>query len=122
MSPGGSGREPAGPSQAPTPSASREGSPMTEPGAVLVGAILGIPAVSAVLLAILPDDRTTARLNVLAAALTLAAAIGLLVERPAPGAFLIVDDLNIVFIVLSTFIGFTTSVFSGTYIAHELEV
>ena len=95
---------------------------MTEPGAVLVGAILGIPAVSAVLLAILPDDRTTARLNVLAAALTLAAAIGLLVERPAPGAFLIVDDLNIVFIVLSTFIGFTTSVFSGTYIAHELEV
>jgi hydrogenase-4 component F len=95
---------------------------MTEPGAVLVGAILGIPAVSAVLLAILPDDRTTARLNVLGTALTLAAAVGLLVERPAPGAFLIVDDLNIVFIVLSTFVGFTTSVFSGSYIAHELEV
>ena len=32
------------------------------------------------------------------------------------------DDLNIVFIVLSTFVGFTTSVFSGSYIAHELEV
>jgi hydrogenase-4 component F len=95
---------------------------MTEPGAVLVGAILGIPAVSAVLLAILPDDRTTARLNVLGTALTLAAAVGLLVERPAPGAYLIVDDLNIVFIVLSTFVGFTTSVFSGSYIAHELEV
>jgi hydrogenase-4 component F len=95
---------------------------MTEPGAALVGAILGIPAVSAVLLAILPDDRTTARLNVLGTALTLAAAVGLLVARPAPGAFLIVDDLNIVFIVLSTFVGFTTSVFSGSYIAHELEV
>ncbi len=95
---------------------------MSAPGAVLVGAILGIPAVSAVLLAILPDDRTTARLNVLGTALTLAAAVGLLVERPAPGAFLIVDDLNIVFIVLSTFVGFTTSVFSGSYIAHELEV
>jgi hydrogenase-4 component F len=95
---------------------------MTEPGAALVGAILGIPAVSAVLLAILPDDRTTARLNVLGTALTLAAAVGLLVERPAPGAFLIVDDLNIVFILLSTFVGFTTSVFSGSYIAHELEV
>src|SRR5207344_2912430 len=68
------------------------------------------------------DDRTTARLNVLGTALTLAAAVGLLVERPAPGPFLIVDDLNIVFIVLSTFVGFTTSVFSGSYIAHELEV
>ena len=32
------------------------------------------------------------------------------------------DDLNIVFIVLSTFVGFTTSVFSASYIAHELEV
>ena len=95
---------------------------MTEPGTVLVGVILVIPAVSAVLLAILPDDRTTARLNVLGTALTLAAAVGLLVERPAPGPFLIVDDLNIVFIVLSTFVGFTTSVFSGSYIAHELEV
>jgi hydrogenase-4 component F len=95
---------------------------MTEPGAVLVGVILGIPAVSAVLLAILPDDRTTARLNVLGTALTLVAAVGLFVERPAPGPFLIVDDLNIVFIVLSTFVGFTTSVFSASYIAHELEV
>jgi hydrogenase-4 component F len=89
---------------------------------VLVGVILLVPAVSAALLAILPDDRTTARLNVLGTALTLAAAVGLLVERPTPGPFLIVDDLNIVFVVLSTFVGFTTSVFSGSYIAHELEV
>jgi hydrogenase-4 component F len=95
---------------------------VTEPGTVLVGAILVVPAVSAALLAILPDDRTTARLNVLGTALTLAAAVGLLVERPTPGPFLIVDDLNIVFIVLSTFVGFTTSVFSASYIAHELEV
>ena len=40
----------------------------------------------------------------------------------APGLFLIVDDVNIVFIVLSTFVGFTTSVFSASYIAHELEI
>ena len=45
----------------------------------------------------------------------------LFVERPAPGAYLLVDDLNIVFIVLTTFVGFTTSVFSASYIAHELE-
>src|SRR5665811_2345113 len=34
---------------------------------------------------------------------------------------LLVDDLNIVFIVLNTFVGFTTSIFSASYIGHELE-
>ena len=87
----------------------------------MVGAILVIPALSAALLAFLPDDRTSARLNSFASLLTLACALVLLIERPSPGAFLIVDDLNVVFIVLSTLVGFTTSVFSGTYIAHELE-
>src|SRR5712691_7943657 len=95
---------------------------MIEPGSFFVAAVLVIPAVSAALLALLPDDRTTARLNVLAAFLTFTCAAVLFVERPAPGAYLIVDDLNVVFIVLSTFVGFTTSVFSGSYIAHELEI
>jgi hydrogenase-4 component F len=95
---------------------------MTEAGDYLVRAILLIPAVAAGLLALLPDDRTTARMNVLAALLTFGAAVGLFAARPAPGPFLIVDDLNVAFIVLSTFVGFTTSVFSGSYIAHELEV
>ena len=43
-------------------------------------------------------------------------------ERPAPGSYLLVDDLNIVFIVLTTFVAFTTSVFSASYIGHELEI
>jgi hydrogenase-4 component F len=94
---------------------------MTELGAFIVGAILIIPMVSAALLALLPDDRTTARLNALAAFLTFVSAIVLFIARPSPGRYLIVDDLNVVFIVLSTFVGFTTSVFSGSYIAHELE-
>ena len=34
---------------------------------------------------------------------------------------MLVDDLNNVFIVLTTFVGFTTSVFSASYIEHELE-
>ena len=38
-----------------------------------------------------------------------------------PDAYFLVDDLNIVFIVLNTFVGFTTSVFSASYIGHELE-
>ena len=43
------------------------------------------------------------------------------IERPQPGPYVLVDDLNIVFIVLNTFVGFTTSIFSASYIAHELE-
>ena len=94
---------------------------MSGHGSYFVAAVLIIPAVSAALLALLPDDRTTARLNVLATFATFACAATLFVERPASGRYLIVDDLNVVFIVLSTFVGFTTSVFSGSYIAHELE-
>jgi len=94
---------------------------LTEPGSFFVGAVLVIPVVSAACLALLPDDRTAARLNALATFLTFLSAAVLFVERPSPGRYLIVDDLNVVFIVLSTFVGFTTSVFSGSYIAHELE-
>jgi len=96
---------------------------MITPAFDVLSAILLIPVVSAVLLALLPGYWLAARLNVLATLLTLAAALWLLAfERPPPGQYLFVDDLNIVFIVLSTFIGFTTSVFSATYIAHELEI
>ena len=85
-------------------------------------AVLVIPAVAAALLAALPGYRITARFNVLATLLTLLAALSLFVERPPAGPYLIVDDLNIVFIVLTTFVAFTTSVFSATYIGHELEI
>jgi hydrogenase-4 component F len=85
-------------------------------------AVLVIPAVAAAMLAALPGYRITARLNVLATLLTLLAALSLFIERPPAGPYLIVDDLNIVFIVLTTFIAFTTSVFSATYIGHELEI
>ena len=37
----------------------------------------------------------------------------LFATRPEPGRYLLVDDLNVVFIVLNTFVGFTTSVFSA---------
>ena len=95
---------------------------MSAAGSLFVAAVLVIPALAAALLAALPDDRTSARLNALASFLTFLCAAALLGERPLPGPFLIVDDLNVVFIVLSTFVGFTTSVFSASYIAHELEI
>ena len=84
-------------------------------------AVLVIPMLAAALLAVLPGYRLGARLNVLAALLTFLTALSLAFDRPQPGSYLLVDDLNNVFIVLTTFVGFTTSVFSATYIAHELE-
>jgi hydrogenase-4 component F len=84
--------------------------------------VLFVPALAAALLAVLPDYRLTARLNVAATILTLVCALSLFFSRPQPGSYLLVDDLNGTFIVLTTFIGFTTSVFSASYIGHELEI
>src|SRR5690242_21430052 len=53
--------------------------------------------------------------------LTLICALSLFFSRPQPGPYLLIDDLNGTFIVLTTFVGFTTSVFSASYIGHELE-
>jgi hydrogenase-4 component F len=83
-------------------------------------AVLAVPAVAAALLALLPAYRITAGLNVAAALLTFLSALSLFFVRPPTGRYLVVDDLNNVFIVLTTFIGFTTSVFSASYIGHEL--
>jgi hydrogenase-4 component F len=86
-------------------------------------AVLVTPLAAAALLALLPGYRLTARLNVLATFVTLLSAASLFfAERPEPGDFLMIDDLNIVFIALNTFVGFTTSVFSASYIGHELAV
>lgn len=85
-------------------------------------AVLLIPALAAAVLALIPGYCVSAMVNVLASLATLAVAASLFVIRPAGGAYLRVDDLSIVFIVLSAFVGFTTSVFSASYIAHEVEI
>jgi hydrogenase-4 component F len=85
-------------------------------------AILLIPAISAAGLALLPGYRLAARLNVVAALLTFLTALSLFVVEPVSGQYLLVDDLNKVFIVLTTFIGFTTSAFSASYIEHEIDI
>ena len=87
-----------------------------------VTAVLGIPALAAALLVALPGYRLTATLNVIATFLTFLAAVSLFFGRPQPSPYLLVDDLNNVFIVLTTFVGFTTSVFSASYIGHELDI
>lgn len=90
-------------------------------GETATASVLVIPAVAAVLLAIIASYRLGAVINVLATALTLAASSLLIVIRPAPSLYLHVDDFNIFLIILNTFVAFTTSVFSASYIAHELE-
>jgi hydrogenase-4 component F len=85
-------------------------------------AVLLIPAGAAMLLAVLPGYRLTARINVLAALASFVVALSLFFHRPGQGPYFHVDDLNNVFIVLTTFVGFTTSVFSASYIGHELEI
>jgi hydrogenase-4 component F len=87
-----------------------------------VSGVLLVPALSAGLLAVLPGYWLTSRLNVVAAFLTFATAVSLFVIEPAPGPYLLVDDLNKVFIVLTTFVAFTTSAFSASYIGHEIEI
>jgi len=84
--------------------------------------VLLIPIGAAAVLAALPGYRLTAALNILASLGTFLAAQSLFViARPQPGQYLLIDDLNIVFIALNTLVGFTTSVFSASYIAHEIE-
>ena len=87
-----------------------------------VDAVLLVPILSAGLLALLPDYRIAAKINVAAAFLTLVAALSLFVARPATTGYILIDDLNIVFVALSTFVGFTTSVFSASYVEHEVEI
>jgi hydrogenase-4 component F len=85
-------------------------------------AILLIPLAAAALLAVLPGYRLAARFNMLASFATLIATLSLFVAgRPAPNNYLQIDDFNIVFLALNSFVGFTTSVFSASYIGHEIE-
>jgi hydrogenase-4 component F len=85
-----------------------------------MAAILVIPAIAAALLAVVASYRFGAAINVLATALTLAASSLLVFARPEPSLYLSVDDFNIFLIILNTFVAFTTSLFSASYIGHEL--
>ncbi len=94
---------------------------MTTPGLDAVTTILALPAASMAILALVPGYRLAAALNALASFATFVAACTLLVVGHPVNSFFLVDDLNVVFIVLNTFVAFTTSVFSMSYLPHEVE-
>jgi hydrogenase-4 component F len=83
--------------------------------------ILLIPAIAVVVLALVRDYRLGASLNVLASGLTFLAGVSLLFADRVRTDVLLIDDFNIYLITLTTFVGFTTSIFSASYIGHELE-
>ena len=90
-------------------------------GLMAMTALLVVPASAGLLLVVLSGYRLGARLNVGAALVSLLAAVTLFQARPDANLYLRVDDFNIYLIVLNNLVSFTTSVFSASYIAHELE-
>jgi hydrogenase-4 component F len=87
-----------------------------------VAPVLLIPAVAAVLLALAPSYRIGALVNAAAAAAGLVASVTLFWSIGYETELFFIDDFNIYLVVLTTFVGFTTSVFSASYIGHEIEI
>ncbi|MGO9483494.1 MAG: hydrogenase 4 subunit F [Rhodomicrobium sp.] len=86
-----------------------------------VWAVVGIPVLAGVLLALIPSYRIGAAGNVFASGLTFAASLSFLAMPPVAEDYVILDSLNIFFIILNTLVAFTTSVFSASYIGYEIE-
>jgi len=80
-----------------------------------------VPYVAALVLAAIPGYRVGSIVNVIASAITFAAGLWLIGDERTVGPYAIVDEFNIVFIAINTLVGFTTSIFSASYIGHEIE-
>jgi hydrogenase-4 component F len=87
-----------------------------------VEALLIVPGIAIPILALVRNYRLGAALNVLAAGISFVAGVLLLFAPRSRSDLIIVDDFNIYLITLTTFVGFTTSIFSASYIAHEIEI
>jgi hydrogenase-4 component F len=85
-----------------------------------VDVILAVPAVAVLVLALISSYRAGATLNIIACALTFIAAVALPFTGHPRSDLIIIDDFNIFLIILTTFVGFTTSIFSASYLAHEI--
>ncbi|MGB8601046.1 MAG: hydrogenase 4 subunit F [Rhizomicrobium sp.] len=84
--------------------------------------LLFIPAIAGILLLSVSNYRVGAWLNILASLMTLLAAGWMLIDHSAPaGQMIAVDDLSISFLALNALVGFTTSCFGKSYIAHDVE-
>ena len=87
-----------------------------------IDVLLWTPAVAVVVLALVANYRLGAVLNVVACGITFAGGVALLFAPRLRTDILLIDDFNIYLVTLTTFVGFTTSIFSATYIGHELQI
>ena len=95
------------------------GAPAASDGAVALAALLGIPVVAAFGLAFVRGVRAAVGLNAAASALTFGAALALVLAPPQAGRYLFVDAFNLLLVVLTTFIAFTTSLYSIAYVTGQ---
>ena len=94
---------------------------------IAVYLLLLVPLLGMLVLSFVHDSHQAGRVNIrfnavaLGAALWLAGAV--LVEGPmlSPNKMLYIDSFNVYLIALTAFVGLTTSLFSGPYMAHEQE-
>jgi len=80
----------------------------------LLQLVLAIPLGSAACLSLIGNYRWAARLNVLACLATFITSATLFRAASYGGSYLLLDDLNVVFLVLNNFVGFTTAWFSAS--------
>jgi hydrogenase-4 component F len=94
---------------------------------IAVYLVLLIPLAGMAVLGLMADSRRAGRLNIRCNAGALAASVWLAVDvllhgpRLSAGQMLYVDSFNVYLIVLTAFVGLTTSIFSAPYMAHELQ-
>jgi hydrogenase-4 component F len=92
---------------------------------VLVLAVVGVPLVGGIVLALVGHRDKAPEVNVAFSLATLAAAAGLTIEVIADGPILVlskqffVDPLNVFLVTLTAFVAFTTSLFSRPYMRVE---
>ncbi|CAB1276276.1 hydrogenase 4 subunit F [Candidatus Nitrosacidococcus tergens] len=85
--------------------------------------LLLTPLVAAIILALVRDYHRSTQLNTFASATVLLFALLLYYHQPPiTSNLLFIDNLSIVFIILNAFVGFTTSIFSASYVRYELEI
>jgi len=95
---------------------------------IALGLTLLFPLAGILILAGIGHRRSAGLVNLLISIITFAAAVFLAIDifRHGPilsaGKLFYVDAFNVYLIVLNAFVGMTTAVFSGPYMAHELEI
>lgn len=80
-----------------------------------------IPFLTAIGLVFVPRYRVAALINSGASAATFFASLVLFGEVGVSSPLIVLDEFNVYLVMLTAFIGLTTSIFSAGYIGHEIE-